>query len=98
MLLVLACLCTISKLLWAEFSSGKASRTSVVLLKVEPTLSGCIQAAQKRIGLWKPKGFWRAGVEALAELEGPAILHVVRIKNREHYLFIFFGLADGKHG
>jgi ATP-binding cassette subfamily B protein len=88
----LACLCTISKYYGAEFSQEKLRDISGTS-QSGTTLLGLIQAAQK-IG-YEAKGF-EAELKHLAELEGPAILHVVQDQNREHYL-VYFGLADGKH-
>ncbi|REG84720.1 peptidase domain-containing ABC transporter [Algoriphagus antarcticus] len=88
----LACLCTISRYYGAEFSQEKLRDISGTS-QSGTTLLGLIQAAQ-RIG-YEAKGF-EAELKHLAELEGPAILHVVQDQNREHYL-VYFGLADGKH-
>jgi ATP-binding cassette subfamily B protein len=88
----LACLCTISKYYGAEFSQEKLRDISGTS-QSGTTLLGLSQAAQK-IG-YEAKGF-EAELKHLAELEGPAILHVVQDQNREHYL-VYFGLADGKH-
>jgi ATP-binding cassette subfamily B protein len=88
----LACLCTISKYYGAEFSQEKLRDISGTS-QSGTTLLGLIQAAQK-IG-YEAKGF-EAEFKHLAELEGPAILHVIQDQNREHYL-VYFGLADGKH-
>jgi len=88
----LACLCTISRYYGAEFSQEKLRDISGTS-QSGTTLLGLIQAAQK-IG-YEAKGF-EAELKHLAELEGPAILHVVQDQNREHYL-VYFGLADGKH-
>jgi ATP-binding cassette subfamily B protein len=88
----LACLCTISKYYGAEFSQEKLRDISGTS-QSGTTLLGLIQAAQK-IG-YEAKGF-EAELKHLAELEGPAILHLVQDQNREHYL-VYFGLADGKH-
>jgi ATP-binding cassette subfamily B protein len=88
----LACLCTISKYYGAEFSQEKLRDLSGTS-QTGTTLLGLIQAAQK-IG-YEAKGF-EAELKHLAELEGPAILHVIQDQNREHYL-VYFGFADGKH-
>lgn len=88
----LACLCTISNYYGAEFSQEKFRDISGTTQN-GTTLLGLIQAAQK-IG-YEAKGF-EAELSHLSELKGPAILHVVQDKNREHYI-VYFGFVEGKH-
>ncbi|MDR7129064.1 ATP-binding cassette subfamily B protein [Algoriphagus sp. 4150] len=88
----LACLCTISNYYGAEFSQEKLRDISGTT-QSGTTLLGLIQAAQK-IG-YEAKGF-EAEKHHLAELSGPAILHVVQDQNWEHYI-VYFGFAEEKH-